>query len=138
MKTIYSNQYIDILLDKAHHLTQHDWKMTTSRMREAEMKETLLAWRGIALKHSITRNLVNATALKFSFSPAFQDWIAQEIVLPLKQQVGFYKTATLLPAHDLFSQISVEQSMEENQNHAQVETQYFSDLHEAQSWLREN
>ncbi|WP_299460084.1 hypothetical protein [uncultured Microscilla sp.] len=95
-------------------------------------KEGMTGVAKAALEHDAKGILVNTLKFDFPISPELQQWYNENIV-PMHLSAGITRMAFLLP-DDFYAQLSIEQTMAEQQAKAQV-TQYFNDYAEAEQWL---
>ena len=77
--------------------------------------------------------LVDTRKFNFSVAPKLQEWQVKKI-LPALNNVGVKKAAMLIN-EDIFTQVSIEQTMEEDANTHAWETKFFNEEKEAMEWL---
>ncbi|EAY31966.1 hypothetical protein [Microscilla marina] len=95
-------------------------------------KEGMTGVAKAALEHDAKGILVNTLKFDLPISPELQQWYNENIV-PMHLAAGITRMAFLL-TDDFYAQLSIEQTMAEQQAKAQV-TQYFNDYAKAEQWL---
>lgn len=134
METVYENEYVVMQYYADKKLTEQIWYPTSKKMSEINFREFMIFWREFVIKNGVKYHLIDARAFIFTIRPTLQDWIATEIVGPTVQK-GFEKIAQVLPEKDLFAQISVEQTMDENASQGGLNFAHFASLEEGRKWL---
>lgn len=127
-KNIFGSNQLD--LDNS--LIIQVWNNDNMDMTEDDFKEIMIEYVELIVKNKIKKALVNAQKMNYSIVPELQDWINKEVApyaLPYTQKVAF-----VMPS-DFFTQVSIQQSMEDAKNVNEHNTQYFESIEDAKTWL---
>ncbi len=133
-QTLYSDKYLGAFYDQDLNLIEHYWKKDSEYITEAEYQTihtnvvaTILdnGWKG-------KKALLDNRDFLFTISPELQTWQAENI-FPKAIANGLEKVAIIM-SEELFSQMSIEQTIEE---HEEIETItcYFDSISKAKEWL---
>jgi hypothetical protein len=109
------------------------WASATANMKDDEFRKELENYAEVAEKYRPTKSLVDTQNFLFTVVPDTQKWV-NENIHQRSLQAGIKKFAYLV-SKDLFSQVSIEQTMEEGNAKEVFETCYFADETEALTWL---
>ncbi len=101
-------------------------------MKWEEFRTELLELKKIVVENKTYGILGNTLDLYYTIIPEQQSWIAQNY-FPEVLAAGLKKYAIIVSA-DLITELSVEQTIDENQN-LPFETKYFKNENEAYTWL---
>ncbi|WP_299460849.1 hypothetical protein [uncultured Microscilla sp.] len=136
METLFSDQFNDILYNKENGIHYHVTKPTTAQMTETEFKQMLLNWKQLMVSHNPRWILVDSLNLHFPVSPELQNWLVQNITIPVLAIGSIIKSSFVLP-QEFISQLSVSQFMDEASNVSPKNNlQYFSSREAAEIWLK--
>lgn len=108
------------------------WTTQTMNMTEDDFKQVLLEILAFIKKNKVEWYLADTQEFKFSIIPEVQDWTNTHF-LPQIFELGVKKMAIIV-SEDLFSQVSIEQVLEDNQSGMQ--SAYFKTTDEALQWLK--
>ncbi len=97
-----------------------------------EYKEDILKWASIVEAKCPVNQLVDERNMRFLITPDLQIWINKNIIATAIKH-GLRKVAFLV-SEELFSQVSIEQAMEENTN-SLLKVRYFDKRENALEWL---
>jgi hypothetical protein len=130
MKEIFRNSYMTIHFDEVKCLFVHTWKKTTEDMTDDDYKRemTLLFRKQGEVKPDLA--LYDSRLFYFTISPTLQLW--SSTVNPPENNAR--KNAVVV-SEDLFSQISIEQTLDEAQAVTPINIRYFTSIEEAEAWL---
>ena len=130
---IYNDKYRKVNFEPENKILYIEWFRTTEDLTEEEYKEESLAIPGFAKEKEADKILINAVNSLFIVTPEIQDWVNKNIVHKYLE-AGVLKLAILLPT-ELFTQISIEQIVDDSIAVAQKRIQYFGDEAAARQWL---
>lgn len=128
VETSFAAHYIN----EEQSLLEQCWINPDSKMNIEEYKVDMLHYLQIVKKYQIRFALIDTRQFGFTISPETQDWIDKTIAIEANQIVK--KIAFLLP-HDLIEQLSIEQTMDEEEGTKYNAIQYFEDKQKAINWL---
>jgi hypothetical protein len=129
---VYDSQYLNSVFFPEQELIEMNWKPSTEKMTEEEYKQETLNINDIVLKFRPKKILFDASNMFFVVVPELQEWTNREGI-PVSLSVGMNKSAFVV-SKDLFSQVSIEQTMEE-QAGSQFINRYFDNKEDARKWL---
>ncbi len=129
---LFENKYIEVIWHKDKSIVAGIWKDTSDvSFTDAKFRESMLAWFEEVKKVRNINVLADARQFNFSIVPETQVWV-NENVIGLYPKYGVAKLAFLV-SEDLFSQVSIEQTIDEKKQAFQV--RYFENEVEAIDWL---
>jgi hypothetical protein len=131
MKTILSNDFIDVNYDEAHQLIVAVWKPASERMTDEDFKYINYTYLKTSQENKVHIIEIDTRNMRFAIHPDLQAWVAENIVVPMVGN-GAQKLAIIV-SEDLIVQLSIEQTMEETESIFQ--TRYFSNQESARKWL---
>lgn len=127
MEVLHENTFVRFeLYPEAKRLEIH-WKQSKS-LTEEDLKDIMRHQVAFVEEHKLKGLLVDTRNFKFTIAPALQGWVQQEVL----SKMPTVKRHSFIVTDDFFAQVSVEQTME--QEEAQMKTRYFSSLAEARAW----
>ena len=103
------------------------------RRNKWRIRSLLTEYAHYAETHQPEKSLVDTSQFLMSVSPETQVWVNENIHVR-SLQAGIKKFAYLV-SKDLFSQVSIEQTMEESNASESFQTKYFENEKEAIDWL---
>lgn len=130
---VYQSKYLTILFDESDKLLTVNWSSHTSNMQDTEFREEMVHYAEVAEKYQPAKSLVNTQSFMMTVAPETQEWVNQHIH-PRSVRAGISKFAYLMSA-DIFSQISIEQTMEEGNAKELFDTKFFGQEKDALDWL---
>lgn len=134
LSTLREGQFSISKGDIENKILYHIWKSTSENMQDEDFKEELLK----TIKEDnedekYSSMVVDLRDFKFVITPEIQEW-SDKNIFPLFREVGLNRVAFVVSS-DLFSQISVEQMLEEENAQKIFAKQYFDDMLKAENWL---
>ena len=132
MKTFFDNEYLHIWIDEEVSMVKSDWKSKSIEMTNEEFKELGIIMLDAIKKHSLKKLFSDTRDFQYTISPEIQGWFAENVIVPCCAHS--LKYVAYLISKDVFSQLSVEQLMDENKDLG-LTTRYFEDEQEAVDWL---
>lgn len=133
MKHLFTDHFFKLYFDEAIRVFKMIWLPTTENMTKNDFKQGLLKYvsyydelKPYGVLHDMREN-------KFVVAPDVQDW-TNEHINRRAFEIGLKKVAFLL-GHDIFTMVSVEQTMEEKEG-ALLFTSYFETEEDAWTWLK--
>jgi len=132
MIEVLRTKYDVIYVDEANRIVKNEWSTDTIDMNWEEFKTELLTLKEIVVNNNTYGILGDTSGLRYGILPEQQDWIAQNY-FPEVIAAGLKKYGIIVST-DLVTELSVEQTIDENQN-APFATQYFDNQEEAYQWL---
>lgn len=132
MKKVLEAQNTTIYWDEENSLIKVIRDVKDQSISDEDYQKDLLLWRDVILEHQPKFQLVDMRHNNYTISPEMQAWINGSLMAPARK-AGMKKVAFLV-SEDLFAQVSIEQSMEEEEG-KQFQTFYFEEENEAMEWL---
>lgn len=132
---ILKDRYKLIRFEPETGILYQEWFNTTEFMFEQDYKQASVNLPEIAEKNGAKKVLINAINSMYIVDPQIQDWVNENTV-PKYLKAGVLKLAILSPI-DLFTQVSVEQIIEDSIDKAKSRIKYFDNEKEAREWLME-
>jgi len=132
MIEVLRTKYDVIYVDEANRIVKNEWSTDTIDMNWEEFKTELLTLKEIVVNNNTYGILGDTSGLRYGILPEQQDWIAQNY-FPEVIAAGLKKYGIIVST-DLVTELSVEQTIDENQN-APFATQYFDNQEDAYQWL---
>ncbi len=110
----------------------------TENIEEEDVKNAQIEILNWAKKHQTSFLLINVRELRYSVSPALQDWVNQ-IIIPQLFDCGVTKIAYIMPT-EFFEKLSIEQLGEDVQEKVETEriefgVDFFDNEQEAITWF---
>lgn len=131
---VYESNYLTLVVNEETKLLKVIWSSATESMQDDEFRKEITTYAEIAEKYQPTKSLVDTAFFLMTVLPETQEWVNQNIH-HRSLQAGIKKFAYLV-SKDLFSQVSIEQTMEEDNAKSIFETRYFDNETEAVEWLK--
>ena len=118
--------------DEKNKILVECWLSNSKNMKEDDFRRELTNYKALVLKLQAEKVIVDSSDLHFVIPPHLQTWMAKEIftAYPL---VGMKKKAFLMP-QDFFTQISMEQHLEEDKTYF-FQSAFFDDFEKAYRWV---
>ncbi|MDX2304046.1 MAG: STAS/SEC14 domain-containing protein [Microscillaceae bacterium] len=130
---VYESDYLSLLVNEQAQLLKVIWSHATELMQDEVFRKELTNYAEIAEKYQPTKSFVDTQYFFMAVAPETQEWINQNIH-ERSLHAGIKKFAYLVST-DLFSQVSIEQTMEEGNAKYIFETRYFDNEETAIEWL---
>jgi len=129
----YQTKYQDVFYYPESSLIDFVWKPETNHMTTAEYKAEMLEALEIYMKHLTEKQIVDTRNFFFSIGVDLQKWTDENFLRKHTQKSNLKKVAFIVST-EIFSQVSLEQTMEENYGQL-FNIQYFDDKDSALAWL---
>jgi len=126
------NHYISIYNFPEKSILELVWKPTSADIAEEEYKRLVSHWADTVENFHPKSILVDTREHYVAIVPELQLWFVEEI-FPKYEASGMEKFAFIM-SPDFFSQLSIEQTMEEAPNVSFI-TKYFPNYEEAFTWI---
>ena len=127
------SKYTEISYEQENSLIIQKFLSSTDKMNDDEFKEEMNKFVGMCEKYKPEHELVHLLDMKYIIASDMQAWMGKEI-FPRYENI-IKRMAFFVPS-ELFAQISVEQTMEEEAGQKFIQ-QYFENEAEARKWLTE-
>ncbi len=128
---LIQNKFIEVSYNEDKKIMYAKWTKESKDLTGEEFKRINEQYVEFAEKYDIQSFLLNTEDFLFTISIDLQTWVATQILPQLKEK-GVRKGAFII-SEELISQLSIEQTMEENPK--LVTVNYFSDEGVAEKWL---
>jgi hypothetical protein len=128
---VYQSPYLTLEVVPENQLIKVIWSPETITMTDDIFKSELTKYAEIAEQYHPHFSLVDTSAFAMTLVPEIQEWV-QENIHPRSLKASIQKFAYLV-SQDFFSQVSIEQTMEESG--IMFTTQYFDNQQDALNWL---
>ena len=136
--TVLENQYCSIYVDMDLSLYEQYWHRASSDMEEEDYQEIHLQIRDHLIQNAYPLRgfFLDNRENFFVISPELQEWHAENVSAKLEAALpnASELKVAIVVSEDFISQLSIEQTMEENATSGEV-SRYFQDEHEAREWL---
>jgi hypothetical protein len=133
MEIVYQSKYLTLIIEADKQLCKVLWSNTTENMLDSEFRAELIKYVEVAEKYQPLKSFVDTKYFLMPVVPETQEWINANIH-QRSLNAGIKKFAYLV-SKDLFSQVSIEQSMDEGNAKYFFDTRYFDEESEAMLWL---
>jgi len=130
----YETAFTIISYDREKEFQHQIWKHSEDITEDEVKHEVNLNAQGTII-HGAKLLLSDTRNFTFTISPELQNWMIDNF-FKLIIKAGVKKYAILVSS-DLFSQVSIEQTVDENKDNSVI-TRYFDSEDEAKKWLFEN
>lgn len=130
---LHSSNYVEIIYEKNNSLIIDKFLSTTDKMKTEDFKKEMLIFVEKCEEYKPERELVYLLDMKYAIIPEVQEWMNNKIFPKYKNIIK--RMAFLMP-EDLLSQMSVEQTMEEETGEGFTQA-YFDGEQKARKWLME-
>jgi hypothetical protein len=130
-KILYESRFLSIAFDEANAMLILHWQEQIMDVEEFEVEVHQIG--EAALAHRPLRLLGNAQLLQFTVSPDIQQW-HDTTIIPMYKAAGVVRLAIVV-SEDIFSQVSIEQTLESENAQSAFLTEYFDSDESAEKWL---
>ncbi len=130
---LHKSKYVEIIHEKDNSLIIDKFLSETSEMTTDEFKKEMQIFAEMCEKHKPERELVHLLDMKYIIVPDVQEWMNNEI---FPKYENIIKRMAFLVSTELASQMSVEQTMDEEVGQKFIQ-QYFDSEEKARNWLME-
>jgi hypothetical protein len=135
MDTMYESKAKKIYWDDANQVVRQVW-VSTEDLTDDLLKSELREYLKCVEAKKPDAILSFATNFHYSIAPELQEWIGANILGPFANLgVRFYAQ---IVSPDIFSQISIEQTLEENSNPDAMNFSMFDSEETALAWVAKN
>jgi len=132
IKTLFTDQYTDIYEFVNQKILKFLWKETSQYISEEDYKNHVTLWANTVEAKKPIGILVDTRKHFVTIDPDLQAWFVN-VIFP-KYVASSIKKFAFLESEDFISQLSIEQTMEEDTN-LPFQTRYFSDEKTALTWI---
>jgi len=132
MEEIYHSEYVKHIYYPQKQVLEAVWT-EGGLMNDEEYRKESLNFLKTANTCKAYGNLIDTQDFQFTIVPKTQEWL-NTIVFPKLIATGVKKMAFLV-TEELFAQVSIEQTMEEDTAKEGFQTYYFKNRDEAMLWL---
>ncbi len=129
---LHKSEYVEVSYEQENSMFIEKFLPSTTNMTDDVFKKEMSLIYELIDKKKPKFVLINLMNMKYVIGLEMQEWMNKEI---LTIAVNFKKSAYIVPT-ELFAQVSVEQTMEEETGQKIVQ-QYFENEDEARKWLLE-
>lgn len=129
---IYESPYLKIFFDKENQMFEEIFTDKTSHWSAEGFKNEMLKLVELTKEYRPIKALVNLKNFLFPIEPDLQEWQNRE-VFEKGVELGLKQTAMLVSSN-IFAQVSVEQTMDEESG-KKIPNRYFENEDEARQWL---
>ncbi len=131
-RKIYESKYVDYYYDDENKYIFQVWKNYDETMTEEDFKKGMLDSNKLVDKYMPNKSMVDSRYMNFIVTPELQKWVDTNITG--EANVFLRKVAFIVP-EDLFAQISIQQTNEEEEGSKYEGLGYFTTKEEALEWL---
>jgi len=136
---IAETKYLKYYYEEEHSLLISEWLPTSEEMEDEDFKESAILTAELCEEYKPKTWMVDSRALLYTVEPDLHAWVDQELT-PRYQAAGITKMAIIfIPPEDpeeiVFEKLSTEQLMEEEHLKEAWQTEFFTTINEARTWL---
>ena len=131
---LHKSKYVEIIYEQENSLIIDKFLPTTKDMERDEFRKEMNIFVKICENHNPERELVHLLDMKYVIDIEDQEWMNKEIFPRYENMIK--RMAFFVPS-ELFAQVSVEQTMDEEAGQKFVQ-KYFENEDEARKWLMES
>lgn len=129
--TLHTTPYAEIHYFPEKELIEQRFLPATINMKIDDFKQEMETFAAYCIKNKVPFHLIDTKQLAFTIEPKVQEWMNTEI-FPRFEGIS-KKVAFLIPS-DLFAQVSIEQTMSEEES-KKYQSAFFDEKTEALKWL---
>jgi hypothetical protein len=133
MEIVYQSKYLTLAVETSKEFIKVLWSASTENMTDEEFRAELIKYAEVSEQYQPQKSLVDTQHFLMPVVPETQEWVNAHIH-QRSLKAGIKKFAYLV-SKDLFSQVSIEQTMEEGNAKEIFDTRYFENESEAMGWL---
>ena len=133
MEYVYKNKYLEVTYDATHHLMINTWLPECKYMTDVDYKAQMMEYIERVERYRPQISLGDTIHFFYTITPDIQDWTNAEFMTSFI--IAGVKKQEFLVSKDLFSQVSVEQTMDDKQHLNAFQLRYFESKDEALTWL---
>ncbi|WP_027000133.1 STAS/SEC14 domain-containing protein [Eisenibacter elegans] len=131
--SFYQDNFVAIEHLASHNAVKIQWLEGSADMTEADFKQVIAKEKEALETFKPRAILADTLEMQYSITPALQEW-HNDFLFPSFAVVGIEKLAIVV-SKDIFSQVSVEQLIEDH-NAAQFLSKYFDSETKAIEWIQ--
>jgi len=131
---LYSSNFVEISLSDNNLVITNEWFKTTASMFDEQYKAEMLKFIEFVVLHKPKYHLIKSIDFLYIITIEMQEW-TNNTIFPQLINAGIKKIAFLVSS-EIISQLSIEQTLEEN-NASAFAIKYFDSENEAKKWLLE-
>ncbi len=131
MEKIFQSEFQEIFFETKNSMMKVVWENTENLTDELYRKELFLQLKNIEKLRPL-RMLIDTSTFSFVIMPSTQEWNNQNILKKVIETNLHF--AAFLISPEIFSQVSIEQNMEEEKT-GTLQSQYFENETLAYQWL---
>jgi len=129
---IYKDEFMQVLYESEYGMCITDWTQKTVDAEEEDFKAWNQELVRLFEKYQPKLMIANTLDYRFLITPDLQEWATKNIFEKFAK-AGLKKKA-LIMSHDLFTQVAMEQFIEEYKE-GNIETKYFDNVEQGKRWL---
>lgn len=133
---IIKNEFVSVECFTETSLFKEIFTEKTENMTIEQGKQFWLELASLVKKYKPKRMYIDARNFRFVIVPELQVWM-DENLSKVYVKNGL-KRMVIVESSEIFTQVSMEQTLNETNSQNGFETQYFDDAEEAQKWVLEN
>lgn len=130
----YNSEYLTINYNKSLSLIEFRWKPQSAELSDDIIKSEFLKEVELCEKYNPKNLLINTKDFQYVITPELQEWTDNSI-FPKYIEAGV-KQIAIVVGEDIFANVSVEQTMDE-ENASTIQSEYFTSEEDAIEWLKE-
>jgi len=130
---IYKSIYQTITYEHELSCLENIWALKTEDISDDGFRSEIIKFRDCIEQYKPKYLIGNVNELRFGISPDFQNWIVENLFAKIVEW-GVKKYAVLVST-DILTQLSVEQTIEEEKTGA-FATRYFDNRQTAVEWIK--
>ncbi|OQX98616.1 MAG: hypothetical protein B6I24_04850 [Bacteroidetes bacterium 4572_128] len=133
MKKIYESQFLNIFYEEDISLMTEIFTEETENITDEKYKKMMLNILECIKKYKPIKLIVDLKNFIFIIVPELQEWQDKNIVPEISKCSA--KIAAYIVSKDFFSQMSIEQTVEEEESEKNFTVKYFEDIKKARKWI---
>jgi len=135
MKRLVEKPFLQIFFDYETRTMHVIRPSETENMTAEAYKTDTMEWAKIILDLKPVKILVDETEMKYGIKPELQDFMQKNLIIPA---IGAgLKYVAMIVSKDLFSQVSIEQILEDKPSHG-LTIRFFDEASDAIDWLKKH
>lgn len=129
---VYKSKYLVLNYYEIDNYIEMIWLPETFYMNAEDYKKEFRKYVEIITQYKPKAVLPDTIDMKFTISPKLQEWTNKHI-FTFSLSIGLDKAAFVV-SEDFISQLSIEQTMDENEG-KKFKTKYFTNKEDARNWI---
>lgn len=131
---VEKTEFVNHHYAKDQNMLIQEWRNMEGKMEAEDYQEAMQKFMTLVEQYQAKKVLVDALQMRFLVTPELQAWVDKELSSKASKIID--KMAFLLPS-DLFEQVSIQQTVEEEAGQDYKALEYFDDYDKAEAWLME-